>query len=122
MDHPVNAEKVELVEDRHEQRNASEIERMLGEGDPRRVAVGEGEEDPDLVGRPDRHASSKSPDDTLEVLAAEQEGAVLLVIGKFGVVLEAVSLSPRHIEPGLEGAIEQEHRDAVDDEEPEDPT
>ena len=52
----MNAEKVELVEDRHEQRNASEIERMLGEGDPRRVAVGEGEEDPDLVGRPDRHA------------------------------------------------------------------
>jgi hypothetical protein len=102
----MNAEKVELVEDRHEQREAPEIEGMLREGEPGRVAVGEGEEDPDLVGRPDRHASSKSPDDTLEVLAAEQEGAVLLVIGKFSVVLEPVSLTPRHIEPVLEGAIE----------------
>jgi hypothetical protein len=106
VDQPVNAEKVELVEDRHEQRKASEIERMLREREPGRVAVGEGEEDPDLVGRPDRHARPESPDDTLEVLAAEQEGAVLLVIGKFGVVLEAVSLSPRHVEPVFEGAVE----------------
>ena len=43
----MNAEEMELVEDRHEQRKAPEIERMLRERKPGRVAVGEGEEDPD---------------------------------------------------------------------------
>src|ERR1700734_1421270 len=105
MDQPVYAEEVELVEDRHDQREASEVEGMLGEGEPGRITVGEGEEDCDLVGRPDRHAGSKAADDSLEILAAEQEGVILLVIGKFGVVLEAVSLTPRHIEPVFEGAV-----------------
>ena len=36
-------------------------------------------------------------------------------------VLETVSLSPRHVEPVFERAIEQENRNAVDDEEPENP-
>src|ERR1700722_19824135 len=113
---------MELVEDRHEQRKAPEIERMLREGEPGRITVGEGEEDPDFVGGPDRHACPESPDDALEVLPLEQEGAVLLVIGKFGVVLEPVSLSPRHVEPVFEGAVEQEHPAAVEGERPEVPT
>src|ERR1700733_11472118 len=119
MDQPVYAEEVELVEDRHKQREASEIEGMLGEGEPGRVAIGESEEHPDLVGRPDRHAGSKPPDDPLDILAAEQKGGVLLVIGKFGVVFEPVSLSSRYVERVFERAVEQENRHAVDDEEPE---
>ena len=98
-----------------------EIEGMLGEGEPGRVAIGEGVEDADLVGRPDRHASSESADDALEVLALEQKGVVLLVVGKFGVVLEPVSLSARHIEPVFEGAIEQENRHAVHNKESQNP-
>src|ERR1700722_6671209 len=70
----------------------------------------------------DRHARPESPNDPLEVLAAEQEGTVLLVIGKFRLIFEPVSLSPLHIEPVLERAVEQEHRDAVHSEESKDPT
>ncbi len=99
----------------------SEIEGMLGEGEPGRVTVGESVEDADLISRPDRHARSESADDPLDVLALEQEGVVLLVVRIFGVVLEAVPLRPRHIEAVLEGAIEQGDRNAVDDEKPEDP-
>ncbi len=94
---------------------------MPREGEPGRIAVGEGVEDDDLVGRPDRHAGSKGPDDPFEILALEQEGAVLLVVGKFAVVFEAGALRARHVEPVFEGAVEQEDRDAVHNQEPEDP-
>ncbi len=121
VDEAVDAEEVKLVEDGNDQRQAAEIKRMLGEGEQGRIAVGVGDEDADLVGGPDRHAGSEPADEALVVLAAEQEGAVLPVVRELCVVFEARALRARHVEPVLERAVEQKHRDAVDHEQPEGP-
>lgn len=56
VDQPVDAEEVELVDDRYHEGEAEEIDGMLGEAQPGHVAVGEGPEAGHLDRGPDRDA------------------------------------------------------------------
>ncbi|MCY1239312.1 hypothetical protein D9M72_521000 [compost metagenome] len=56
VDEPVDAEEVELVDHRHDERDESERPGIFREAQPRRIAIGIGPEHGDLDGGPDRHA------------------------------------------------------------------
>src|SRR5215211_3028224 len=116
VDQPVDQEEVRLVYNRHQQGEGEEIPRILGEAQPGYVVVGVGVEDGHLDGGPDRQPGPESAHHIVEVLALEEEYRALLILRELAEIFEAGALRSEHIKPQFEGAEEEEHGEAVHDE------
>ena len=121
MDQAVDAEEVYLVNDRRDQHERREIDRMVGPAQPRHVAVGEAAEQEHFHRGPARNADEERAQDVVDILALEPEDVGGMVGRELAVELELRPLLAPDVEEQLDRAVHDEDRRRVHGVEPERP-
>ena len=121
VDQPVHTEKVQLVPDGQRKTQGQQIPQIIAKADPWHIAIGENPKDADLIGRPNRNAKSKAPDQTVQRLLFEQKDIAFGVIGEFGIVFEMGALTALDEQAQLKDPVEHKDRGHVQGQYPQNP-